>query len=95
MARLFRSKSLKYKLHYWEAYGNADNLNIGKKFVNTAKDEGSKKKVGVITSSIRHNDNFFTGLALIKNNFLEKDSCFSENGVYINLQKPISFTQPY
>ena len=54
-----------------------------------------KKKVGFITSSIRHNDKFFAGLALIKNNFLEKDSCFSENGVSINLQKPISFTQPY
>ncbi len=95
MARLFRSKSLKYKLYYWEASGDADNLNIGKKFVNIDKDEGSTKKVGVITSSISHNDKFFTGLALIKNNFHEKDSCFSENGVYINLQKPISFTQPY
>ena len=95
IARLFRSKSLRYKLHYWESSGDDYNFDIGKKFFNTNKDEGFKQKVGVITSSIRNNDNFFTGLALIKNNSLEKDICFSENGVPIIIKKPISFSQPY
>tara|TARA_B100001029_G_scaffold171940_1_gene169193 strand:- start:107 stop:955 length:849 start_codon:yes stop_codon:yes gene_type:complete len=95
IARLFRSKSLRYKLHYWESSGDDYNFDIGKKFFNTNKDEGFKQKVGVITSSIRNNDDFFTGLALIKNNSLEKDICFSENGVPIIIKKPISFSQPY
>ena len=95
IARLFRSKSLRYKLHYWESSGDDYNFDIGKKFFNTNKDEGFKQKVGVITSSIRNNDDFFTGLALIKNNSLEKDICFSENGVPIIIKKPISFSHPY
>ena len=34
MAKLFRSKSLKYQLRYWEAYGENDNFQIGKNFFN-------------------------------------------------------------
>ena len=95
IARLFRNKSLKYQLRYWEAYGKSDNFDIGKKFVNTNQDSVLKKKVGVITSSIKINDNFFNGLALIKNNFINKDVCFSEDGDYINIKETISFTKPY
>ena len=43
MAKFFRSKSLKYQLRYWEAYGENDNFQIGKKFFNTNKNEGYKK----------------------------------------------------
>ena len=95
IARFFRSKSLKYQLRYWEAYGEADDFDIGKKFLNTNQDNELKKKVGVITSSIKINDNFFNGLALIKNNFIDKDICFSENGESITIKKPISFTNPF
>ena len=95
IARLFRSKSLKYQLRYWEAYGEANNFDIGKKFLNTNLDKELKKKIGVITSSVNLNDNFFYGLALIKNNFIDKDICFSEKNESITLKKPISFTQPY
>jgi len=95
IARLFRSKSLKYQLRYWEAYGKSDNFDIGNKFFNTNAGEESKNKVGVITSSVRVDDNCFYGLALIKTNFLDKDLFFSENGYSITIKKPISFTQPY
>ena len=95
IARLFRSKSLKYQLRYWEADRKSNNLDIGNKFINTNQDLGSKKKLGVITSSVRVVDNSFKGLALIKNNFVDKGFCFSENGDSITLKKPISFTQPY
>ena len=95
MAKFFRSKSLKYQLRYWEAYGENDNFQIGKNFFNTNKNEGYKKNVGVVTSSIRVNDNFFNGLALIKKSFLDQDFCFSENGDSITIKKPISFTNPF
>ena len=95
MAKFFRSKSLKYQLRYWEAYGENDNFQIGKNFFNTNKNEGYKKNVGVVTSSIRVNDNFFNGLALIKKTFLDHDLCFSENGDSITIKKPISFTNPF
>ena len=95
IARLFRSKSLKYQLRYWEAFGKYNDFDIGKKFFSTNEDEGLRKKVGIITSSIRINDDCFYGLALIKTNFLDKDLCFTENGESINIKKPISFSQPY
>ena len=95
MAKFFRSKSLKYQLRYWEAYGENDNFKIGQNFFNTNENEGYKKNVGVVTSSIRVNDNFFNGLALIKKNFLDQDFCFSENGDSITFKKPISFTNPF
>ena len=95
MAKFFRSKSLKYQLRYWEAYGENDNFKIGQNFFNTNENERYKKNVGVVTSSIRVNDNFYNGLALIKKNFLDQDFCFSENGDSITLKKPISFTNPF
>ncbi len=95
IARFFRSKSLKYQLRYWEAYGNSDDFDIGKKFFNTNQSKELKKRVGVITSSIEINDNFFHGLALIKNNFIDKDICFSEKDHSVEMKKPISFTNPY
>ena len=95
MARLFRSKSLKYQLRYWEAFGEPNEFDIGRKFFSTNQDEVLKKNLGVITSSIRVKNNFFNGLALIKKNFLEQDFCFSENGKSITIKKPISFTNPF
>jgi len=95
MARLFRSKSLKCQLRYWEAYGESNEFDIGKNFFSTKQDEGSNKNIGVITSSMRVNNNFFKGLALIKKNFLEHDFCFSENGESITIKKTISFTNPF
>ena len=95
MARFFRSKSLKYQLRYWEAHGKIDDFNIGRKFFNDNKNEEFKKNLGVITSSIKVDDKFFNGLALIKKNFLDLDFCFSENGESITIKKPISFTNPF
>ena len=95
IARLFRNKSLKYQLRYWEAYGESDNFNIGKKFVNTTQDNELKKKVGVITSSMKMNNNFHCGLALIKNNFVNQDICFSEGNESITIKKPISFVNTF
>ena len=95
MAKFFRSKSLKYQLRYWEAYGENDNLQTGKNFFNTNKSEGYKKNIGVVTSSFGVNDNFSKGLALIKKNFLDQDFCFSENGDLITIKKTISFTNPF
>ena len=90
-----RSESLKYQLRYWEAVGKSNNLDIGNKFINTNQDEGEKNKLGVITSSVRVDDNCFKGLALIKIKFADNHFCFSEKGDYIALKKPIAFTQPY
>ena len=95
IARFFRSKSLKYRLCFWEASGKTNCFEIGKKFFNANQDDGLKKKIGVVTSSIKVNDNLFNGLALIKNNFVKKDACFSENGDAIEIRKPISFANPY
>ncbi len=95
MARFFRSKSLKFQLRYWEAYGEFNEFDIGKKLFSTKQDEGLKKNVGIVTSSMRINNNFFRGLALIKKNFLDNDFCFSENGEYITIKKTISFTNPF
>ena len=78
IARFFRSKSLKYQLRYWEAYGEADNFGIGKNFFNTDQNNELKKKVGVVTSSIQIRNNLLCGLALIKNNFINEDIYFSE-----------------
>ena len=95
IARFFRAKSLKYQLRYWEASEEVDDFFIGEKFVNTNQDSESKKKVGVITSSIKINDKILAGLALIKNNFIDKDICFSRKGEAIILRKPISFSFPF
>ena len=95
MARFFRSKSLKCQLRYWEAYGESNEFDIGKKFFSTKQDEGLKKNVGIVTSSMRVNNNFFKGLALIKKNFLDNEFCFSENGESITIKKTISFTNPF
>ncbi len=94
IARFFRSKSLKYQLRYWEAFGKSNNFDIGNKFLNINQDEKLKKKVGVITSSISVNENLFIGLALIKDNFIN-NTCYSENGESITIKKPVSFSQPY
>ena len=95
MARLFRTKSLKYQLRYWEGYGESYNFDIGKKFLSNDKDEVINKNIGIITSSIRVDDNFFNGLALFKKNFLDQDFCFSGNGDSITIKKPISFANPF
>ncbi len=95
IARFYRSKFLRCQLRYWQAYGEADNFDIGKKLLSTKQDNKSKRNVGVITSSIKSNNNFLFGLALIKNNFIDKDICFSEKDESIIIKKPISFTQPF
>ena len=95
IARLYRSKSLKYQLRFWHACGKNNDFNVGKNFYDTNKDQGLKRKVGLITSSIKINDNSFNGLALIKNKSLDNNFYFSENGEAIIIKKPISFTQPY
>ena len=64
-------------------------------FFNTYQDNESKKKVGFITSSIKINDNFLSGLALIKSNFMNKDIYFSEKDESITTKKPISFNIPF
>ena len=95
IARFFRSKSLKYQLRYWEAYDEGQNFDIDKKFLITIKDNQLKKKVGVVTTSIKVNDNSFYGLALIKNNFIDNEICFSEKDEAITLKKPISYVDPF
>ena len=95
IARFFRSKSLKYQLRYWEAYGENDNLDIGTKIFNTNQDNEFKRKVGVVTSSIKINDNLLYGLALIKNNSIDKDLFISEKDESITIKKPISFDNPF
>ena len=95
MARFFRSRFLKFQLRYWEAHGESNEFEIGKKFFSTNQDKILKKNVGFVTSSIRVDDNLFNGLALIKNNFIDKEFCFSENGYSIAIKKTISFTNPF
>ena len=95
MARLFRAKSLKYQLRYWEAYGESNDFYMGKKFFSTNPNEGINKNIGVVTSSVRVKDNFFNGLALIKKSFLDQEFCFSENGYSITIEKPVSFIEPF
>ena len=95
MARLFRAKSLKYQLRYWEAYGESNDFFIGKKFLRNNLDEGINRNIGVVTSSIKLKDNFFNGLALIKKSFLDQEVCFSENGCSITIKKPVSFINPF
>ena len=95
MARLFRAKSLKYQLRYWEAYGESNDFFIGKKFLRNNPDEGINRNIGVVTSSIKVKDNFFNGLALIKKSFLDQEVCFSENGCSITIKKPVSFINPF
>ncbi len=95
IARLCRSKSLKYQLRYWEASVKSHDLDIGKKIFNVNQNGGLKKNVGFITSSILVADDFFNGLALIKTKYLDNDFLFSENDEVIAIKKPISFTQPY
>ena len=95
IARVFRSKLLKYQLRYWEAYGESYNFDIGKRFMNTNQDNELKKNVGFVTSSIRINDKFLYGLALIKNKYINKNICFSEENESITIKKPISFCIPF
>ena len=95
MARLFRAKSLKNQLRYWEAYGESNDFYMGKKFFSTNLNEGIRKNIGVVTSSVRVKDNFFNGLALIKKSFLDQEFCFSENGYSITIEKPVSFIEPF
>ena len=95
IARFFRSKSLKYQLRYWEGFGKSNDFDIGKNFFSANQYEALRKKVGIITSSIRINDNYFNGLALIKTNFVDKNVGFTENGESIKIKKPISFTNPF
>ena len=95
IARIFRSKSLKYQLRYWEADGNPCDVEVGKNFFNINQNQDLRRKSGVVTSSIRTNDKLFNGLALIKNSFIDQDIFFSESGEPITIKKPISFSKPY
>ena len=95
ISRIFRSKSLKYQLRYWEAEGNPCDFEVGKKFFNINQNQDLRRKSGVVTSSIRTNDKLFNGLALIKNSFIDQEIFFSENGEPITIKKPISFSKPY
>ena len=95
IARIFRSKSFKYQLRYWEAEGNPYDFEVGKKFFNINQNQDLRRKSGVVTSSIRTNDKLFNGLALIKNSFIDQDIFFSENSEPITIKKPISFSKPY
>ncbi len=95
IARLARSQSLTYQLRYWESCGGDNNFFIGKKFLHINKHEGLRKKVGVVTSFIRTNDDCFHGLALIKNDFIDNDIFISDKDESITIKKPISFTHPF
>ena len=95
IARIFRNKSLKYQLRYWEADGNPCDFEVGKKLFNINQNQDFRRKSGVVTSSICTNDKLFNGLALIKNSFIDKDVIFSESGEPIIIKKPISFSKPY
>ena len=101
IARIFRSKSLKYQLRYWESNGNHCDFEVGKKFFNINinpnqnQNQDLRRKIGFVTSSIRTNENLFNGLALIKSSFIDQDIFFSESGEPITIKKPISFSKPY
>jgi len=95
IARIFRSKSLKYQLRYWEADGNPCDFEVGKSFFNINQNQDLRRKSGVVTSSIRPNNKLCNGLALIKNSFIDQDIFFSENSEPITIKKPISFSKPY
>ena len=94
MARFARGKTFKHQLRYWEAYGEINAFEIGKRFQSTNEDDSSRKNSGVITSSINVKDNYFNGLALIKNHSLENGDLLSINGDSISFKKPISFVDP-
>ena len=95
IARLFRSKSLKFQLRFWQSCGKKNEFDINKNLFNTNQEKEFKKKVGFVTSSIKISDNSYSGLALVKNNSLKENVFYSENGESIKITKPISFTQAY
>ncbi len=94
IARFLRANSFKHQIRFWEANGNSNDFEVGKRFKDINKDDGPQKNSGIITSSIKIKENYFNGLALIKNHSLHKDYIFSTNGDYVKLKKPISFSYP-
>ena len=52
MARFFRSKSLKCQLRYWEAYGESNEFDIGKKFFSISFDKPIPVRMRSITKAI-------------------------------------------
>ncbi len=94
IARFLRANSFKYQLRFWESNGNSNDFEVGKRFKDINKDDGTQQNSGIITSSITIKENSFNGLALIRNHSLHKDCLFSTNGDYVKLKKPISFSDP-
>ncbi len=94
IARFSRSNSFKHQIRFWEANGNSNDFEVGKRFKYINKDGGTPKNSGIITSSIKIKENHFIGLALIRNHSLNKDHLISTNGHYVKLKKPISFSKP-
>ena len=91
IAKLSRSKIFKYQLRYWEASGDGIVFEVGKRFQSISKSDSSEKTSGLITSSVNVKDNFFCGLALVKNNYLKNEYLLSLNGDYVSIKKTISF----
>ena len=94
IARFMRTKSFRYQLRYWEAYGESNNFEVGQKFLNVNQEKESKRHVGFITSSIRIEGNYYAGLALIKTSFLDEECLFSVTGESVAIKKPIAFSDP-
>ncbi len=94
IARFLRANSFKHQLRFWEANGDSNDFEVGKKFKYINQDDGAQKISGVITSSIEINENHFNGLALIRNHSLHKDHLLSTKGDYVKFKKPISFSDP-
>ena len=94
IARFLRANSFKHQLRFWEANGNPNDFEVGKRFKDINKDDGTQKNSGIITSSIKIKENFFNGLALIRNHSLNKDHLLSIKGGYVKLRKPVSFSNP-
>ncbi len=94
ISRFLRANSFKHQLRFWEANGNSNDFEVGKRFKNKNKGDGIQENSGIITSSIRIKQNSFNGLALIRKNSLHKDYLFSTNGDHVKLKRPISFSDP-
>ena len=76
MARFKNSSSLKQEVRVWRSENSFNNLNLKneKIFLENEKE----KIVGQITSVAKINDKEFTGLAMVKKNYLDKNNLYSK-----------------
>ena len=86
IARFSKNKEVRRELRYWKS---REKIDVGENLYN---DKETKKSCGKITSSVKIDENEYIGYAILKKDYFNKKSLYSEKFYYlININRPNGF----